>query len=956
MADAGAAAEPAPPEPADTAAPDAPAEAAPSQASDEAPPASASDEAPPAGDDAAPQRREAPVLEGTVLSPSEEAEAAPDMEKAPEEEAEDGSSNAKWTVFSVKETQRECKALFVPDGRRLNTQDLQVLLAENWNDETPNFLVSADAGTIHPKDFATPALRDQVHAFEKFRRWGELHGELRGIEKGSKKMEDFSLKVINDVIFLRLTTVFVSVLEQAVIAPNFIVVDRVSAKSPSAELILEIALQKVRDLPKVLCIDAFSRLKQFKGQSGTGPIDPVTQTCIDTMRRIQKTGVNLGSDDEPKDKEDIMQFYDLAEYSDPYADFFMNSPLPRKPEAVHVQADGTVQRRSKWQYHYLKTFWGGANRYILLDVAHDAPDLSGLGEYGFIHANGQDMMFDRFKSRVQQGYKMVMLHNTGGLTQAFAAIRAAMLSQVTCPTPNEILNLIKNDATVSNNAWRHKFGLPEIHMMMELNQRAPMILRDTILAVDVMNDPSDRVLDTMAVVFNAGGGVPELGLGMAEQLCILTAWKRHLTLYENAIKFEQIADAIQLFTYCNAILTTVLAVLYALETASSDLAAALAALTPVLDTIQNGELSSGALDGVVEGAVTEEVNPLKGLTALEMTMVLLPIISALLNAIRSKMRPREKWATCYMAAFQIVNQIYDYRLRTNAYDPTPPPPKEGEEPPPEISPKKRAVMMRQLFVETCKAIYTAAISTEVAKGGSLQMGQKGGMDLENDKASFIEALNEHNQIVILGVSKSKKPKKSKVTPAPPEEEEPDYDENAVQEKISKKVDKKRAKDEEGPSSMYVDNLYSQLDVESYMHCRLRPLTAFFERRAPTLSNRATYMEGVAIAANTVGALLAVTGGAEFIAISVAVASVAMALQDYFYLPSQTNIANSVLSECHNLILHWDSLSLVQRKTRRTRSLVCTTCEQSYLSLVSARTAISAKLPTEDKKAEEGEDN
>ena len=98
------------------------------------------------------------------------------------------------------------------------------------------------------------------------------------------------------------------------------------------------------------------------------------------------------------------------------------------------------------------------------------------------------MMFDRFKSRVQQGYKMVMMHNTGGLTQAFAAIRAAMLSQVTCPTPNEILNMIKNDATVSNNAWRYKFGLPEIHMMMELNQRAPMILRDTILAVDVMND------------------------------------------------------------------------------------------------------------------------------------------------------------------------------------------------------------------------------------------------------------------------------------------------------------------------------------------------------------------------------------------------------------------------------------------------------------------------------------
>ena len=49
-------------------------------------------------------------------------------------------------------------------------------------------------------------------------------------------------------------------------------------------------------------------------------------------------------------------------------------------------------------------------------------------------------------------------------------------------------------------------------------------------------------------------------------------------------------------------------------------------------------------------------------------MTLLPIIAALIGTIRTKIRPREKWSTCLMAANQIVDQIYRYRLRTDPYD------------------------------------------------------------------------------------------------------------------------------------------------------------------------------------------------------------------------------------------------------------------------------------------------
>ena len=64
-----------------------------------------------------------------------------------------------------------------------------------------------------------------------------------------------------------------------------------------------------------------------------------------------------------------------------------------------------------------------------------------------------------------------------------------------------------------------------------------MLFRTSVVSVDVMRDTSEDVLSTLTCCFSGGGGVPELGLGEAEKLCILTAWKRHITLVENARKY-----------------------------------------------------------------------------------------------------------------------------------------------------------------------------------------------------------------------------------------------------------------------------------------------------------------------------------------------------------------------------------------------------------------------------------
>ena len=134
-------------------------------------------------------------------------------------------------------------------------------------------------------------------------------------------------------------------------------------------------------------------------------------------------------------------------------------------------------------------------------------------------------------------------------------------------------------------------------------------------------------------------------------------------------------------------------------------------------------------------------------------------------------------------------------------------------------------------------------------------------------------------------------------------------------------------------------------MQAYIDARVRPYVEYLERRAPIMSCRGLILEHVAMIMNSTGAVLALFNG-EYIAITVAVASVSMAFLDYFYIPSQLAATNKALEDCHNLLLYWDSLSLVQRKTRAVKSKVCSTVEGAVLGLCQARTGVSSALPTE----------
>ena len=917
-------------------------------------------------------------------------EAAPDMEASEDE-------NATCGAWLFKESGSSCKVLFVPAGTRLNSTKLETLLLQWWQPEKelekirPDTMIASDAGTVHPMMFATPKLV-QLPSFKQFLSDAKFHAERESKDEG------FAQEVINDVIFLKLKTLFSFVLDAAKIANFWLVVDRVNAPSPAAELLIEAALVQTTSRPTILVIDSYDRLKKFTGPNGDGELSPETQKCLDKLKLVQAESVLLGSDVPPPEKA-ISQFYDILDFSHPEGNstwvgtddsyFKRDLPCPLNPAHLLVPGDpSSLPDRVKWQYHYMQTLFGGGSHYIYLQSKHDAPDLTSLGPTGFIAANGQGPMKPRLSRNIQAGQKLVMLHNTGGVTQAFAALRDGMLRRAE-PKANELLSDI-HPHMVSPAAWSKEFGLPEVEMMLELQKRAPLLLQTTVMAVDVMRDTSESILDNLTSCFSGSGGVPELGLGPAEEIAILTAWKRHMVLWSNGAKFERFADMLQICLYALSIFTTVLAVVYAMDTAEAEKQAALlaqanaflegdlpvaedSAAARLLSEVASGDGLGNPIADAMAVRTPSDRAVIAGMTTLELVMVLLPIVATLLGTIRSKKRPREKWSTCVMAATQIIDQIYRYRLRVDMYDVNAPPQLDADGKPIEIPPKKKESMMRAKFVDTVKNIYTQAISTEVAKGGALKMNVAGynlRLENEDDKRAFKRVLDGHVRAKLyregapsdayrlkklLTMLHRRLRNKSQISPA---EMQDAADEAADLGYEDYDAPQQPAKQDEGDDEeedhelIPPDDYVQQLTVASYVEHRVRKVTDLFERRAPTMSLRLNACEAVALAANTAGAVLAVQDMAQWVAITVSVASVAMALQDYFYMPGQLSEANRSVQETHKLLNHWDSLSLVQRKKRLEKKFAAVTSENCILQLCSARTGVSAALPGEEEDDEE----
>ena len=138
--------------------------------------------------------------------------------------------------------------------------------------------------------------------------------------------------------------------EHATSSGDWLVVDRVSSVSPTAELILECALARTTSRPNVLVIDSLERLTAFK----EGP----TRQCLSALAAVRQGATPvpskgkspLASETSSSAAEVLAQFYSFESFLDPIKVMQQanGADLPRTPDPEHSKL--VAVPRVAWAY------------------------------------------------------------------------------------------------------------------------------------------------------------------------------------------------------------------------------------------------------------------------------------------------------------------------------------------------------------------------------------------------------------------------------------------------------------------------------------------------------------------------------------------------------------------------------------------------------------------------------
>jgi hypothetical protein len=112
-----------------------------------------------------------------------------------------------------------------------------------------------------------------------------------------------------------------------------------------------------------------------------------------------------------------------------------------------------------------------------------------------VSANGETKSsVDRLSKLMQAGSPLVFLANTGGVTQAFAALHATMAQKKRSPDPQKLLKQLQPQLVQPQQPWTAQFGMNEITMVQELLAKDPSCLTTVVATIDALKDPADYVV------------------------------------------------------------------------------------------------------------------------------------------------------------------------------------------------------------------------------------------------------------------------------------------------------------------------------------------------------------------------------------------------------------------------------------------------------------------------------
>jgi hypothetical protein len=158
-----------------------------------------------------------------------------------------------------------------------------------------------------------------------------------------------------------------------------------------------------------------------------------------------------------------------------------------------------------------------------------------------------------------------------------------------------------------------------------------------------------------------------------------------------------------------------------------------------------------------------------------------------------------------------------------------------------------------------------------------------------------------------------------------------------QKKIMEKESRGRAVDD--------DYLAGPLSIDTYMCYRVRPVMEMLEKRA---NKRAITLAAIEIAIFIIqasGSVLGVFEYNEWVALTIAFAAVLQGFIEFMNLRNQVTSVNLALRDLTSLIVFWDSLSIVRRRTPGVKMQITKTTEEALLMVTEAHTTAASNAIT-----------
>jgi len=555
---------------------------------------------------------------------------------------------------------------------------------------------------------------------------------------------------INNIIFTKLKEVFAAMLDAATLAGSWIIVDRTDGSgSATAELLLEMAVERGAQKPTILVIDSLERLGLAHDGSRSHKI-------ISQLHELFISGESFVTQEPSGQERDFTLDFKYTSADFEKASTFAAVPVHKLPfdvipEHQRPKHNYTCDPARKWRYFYVDGIFKAGTHIVIKNNDRDEFIVEEVAMQGFLYAHGDTRTFKRLRANIQKGNPTVMLHNSGGVVTAFSWLQRVMAYQRPPPATTELqgpLRFLVANLSAAN--WTGDFGVPDIIMMRSLAERAPMLFRKNVISVDILTQNEEDVLELITGCFSQVGGVPELGLGNAEVNVTFNAWMLHLTLCENSERFRRLSVLVQWLMWILSTLATTIAVTSS-SFGSGAIGRALRVFgggmpppdppepdQPASPCCDQGrwtpdtfpfDCEPWALDAPHPPPAPEVTAEWTALITREMqeditwgmqhAVIILPIMLALLITISTRMKWRDRWSVCITCADLLASEIYKFRMMTCEYDQSKPPGKDedGKDLPP-LTPKEKARTARMLFVNRVQRFQEAAL-TELSQSSAL---------------------------------------------------------------------------------------------------------------------------------------------------------------------------------------------------------------------------------------------